>query len=43
MSELVTNAIVHATGPIRTHLARDTAGRIHVQVDDAAHPPRQQR
>lgn len=34
MSELVTNAIVHATGPIRAHLARDTAGRIHVQVDD---------
>ncbi|MEU7348789.1 ATP-binding protein [Streptomyces bacillaris] len=34
MSELVTNALIHATGPIRAHLARDTAGRIHVQVDD---------
>ncbi|MEV5203175.1 ATP-binding protein [Streptomyces sp. NPDC053720] len=34
MSELVTNAITHATGPIRAHLSRDTAGRYHVQVDD---------
>ncbi|MFE3476426.1 ATP-binding protein [Streptomyces bacillaris] len=34
MSELVTNALIHAAGPIRAHLARDTAGRIHVQVDD---------
>ncbi|MGY3676805.1 ATP-binding protein [Streptomyces sp. TE33382] len=34
MCELVTNAIVHTTGPIRAHLGRDRAGRYHVQVDD---------
>lgn len=32
--ELVTNAVIHACGPIRAHLSRDERGRYHVQVDD---------
>ncbi|MEE1737010.1 ATP-binding protein [Streptomyces sp. BE147] len=34
MSELVTNAVIHTTGPIRAHLSRDHQGSYHVQVDD---------
>ncbi|MCX4967139.1 ATP-binding protein [Streptomyces sp. NBC_00654] len=34
MCELVTNAVIHTTGPIRAHLSRDQAGCYHVQVDD---------
>ncbi|MFD3912362.1 ATP-binding protein [Streptomyces sp. NPDC058603] len=34
MSELVTNAVLHARGPIRAHLERRPDGSVHVAVDD---------
>lgn len=43
MCELVTNAIVHATGPVRAHLRRDQAGCYHVQVDDGGPADRPDR
>ncbi|MFE3137921.1 ATP-binding protein [Streptomyces scopuliridis] len=34
MSELVTNAVLHACGPIRAHLERRPDGSVHIAVDD---------
>ncbi|MFC9651860.1 MULTISPECIES: ATP-binding protein [unclassified Streptomyces] len=34
MSELVTNAVLHARGPIRAHLERRTDGSVRIAVDD---------
>ncbi|MFE4533666.1 ATP-binding protein [Streptomyces scopuliridis] len=34
MSELVTNAVLHACGPIRVHLERRPDGTVHLAVDD---------
>ncbi|MFF7558273.1 ATP-binding protein [Streptomyces olivaceus] len=34
VSELVTNAVQHACGPIRAYLGLSTGGSLHVRVDD---------
>jgi anti-sigma regulatory factor (Ser/Thr protein kinase) len=35
VSELVTNAVVHATGPYTLHLRSTPGGRLRIEVDDS--------